>query len=88
MANTLKIKGIKKIAVESKNLGGYYSGQYLQVNYDRITGEAWTDFHYSLGQNSWSEYHSSNIINCGNISEPVTMAQVREIIEQAVEYAS
>ena len=83
MANTLKIKGIKKIAGESKSLGGYYSGQYLQVNYDRKTGEAWTDLHCSFGQNSWSQYHDSNIINCGNISEPTTMARSKEMLEES-----
>ena len=48
MTNTLKIKGIKKIAGESKNLDGYCSSEYLQVNYNRVTGEAWTDYHCSL----------------------------------------
>ena len=48
----LKIKGIKKIAGESKGLEGYYSGHYLQLNYDKKTGEAWTDEHVSFGQNS------------------------------------
>lgn len=88
MTNTLRIEGLKKIAGESKHLTGYYSGQYLQINYDRTTGKTWTDFHCSFGQNSWTQYHDSNIINCGNISEPMTMVQIRKIIERAVEYAS
>ncbi len=87
MANTIRIKGLKKIAGESKSLSGYYSGQYLQVNYDRATGEAWTDFHCSFGQNSWSQYHDNNIINCGNISEPTTMVQIRDMIEGALSHA-
>lgn len=87
MGNTLKIKGIKKISGETRALNGYHSGQYLQVNYDRKSGEAWTDFHCSLGQNSWREYSDSNIISCGNLSEPATMAEIREMIERAVAYA-
>lgn len=87
MGNTLKIEGIKKIAGESKSLSGYHSGLYLQVNYDRKSGEAWTDSHCSLGQNSWRKYSDSNIINCGNLSEPTTMAEIREMIERAVAYA-
>lgn len=86
MTDTLKIKGLKKIAGASKSLNGYYSGQYLQVNYDPSTGEAWSNYHCSFGQNSWTQYHDSNVINCGNISEPKTMKQLREIIESAVEY--
>lgn len=84
MTDTLKIKGLKKIAGESKGLEGYYSGHYLQVNYDLETGETWTNEHCSFGQNSWTEYHDSNIINCGNISEPTTMVQIRSMIEKAV----
>lgn len=78
------IKGLKKIAGESKWLKGYYSGEYLQINYDKSTGEAWSDYHYSLGQNEWSHYHDNNIINCGNIADPVSMADLREFITRAV----
>lgn len=80
----LKIKGIKAIAGASKDLRGYYSGRYLQVNYNRSTGETWYNEHVSLGQNSWTQYEDGDIINCGTISEPVTMAQLREMIERAV----
>ena len=78
----LKIKGLKKIAGETKGLKGYYSGEYLQLNYDAKTGEAWTDYHYSLGQNSWCQYHDKNILRCGNISRPKTMKEIRVMIEQ------
>ena len=80
----LKIKGIKKIAGESKALCDFYAGRYLQLNYNKKTGKAWTDYFCSLGQNSWKEYHDKNIINCGNITEQVTMAQIREMIEMAI----
>lgn len=81
----IKIKGIKKIAGESKNLQGYYSGQYLQLNYDTKTGEAWTNHHTSFGQNSWTEYDGNSIINCGNICEPITMEEIREMIIEKLE---
>lgn len=79
----LKIKGLKKIAGESKGLNPYDHG-YLQVNYDMETGEAWTDYHYSIGSNSWSEYHDEDILTCGYISSPHTMEQIREMIECTV----
>lgn len=82
--SNLKIKGLKAIAGASKDLQGYYSGRYLQVNYNRSTGKAWYNEHVSLGQNNWTKYDDRDIINCGNVSEPVTMAQLREMIEQAV----
>lgn len=33
----LKLKGLKKLSSETKNLSGYYSGKYIQVNYDPKT---------------------------------------------------
>lgn len=46
----MTIKGLKKIAGESKGLNG--RGQYLQINYSRETEEAWADYFVSLGKNS------------------------------------
>ena len=69
----LKLKGLKKLSSETKNLSGYYSGKYIQVNYDPKTNEIWGDYHYSLGHNTWTVYHDENIINCGNVYEPCTM---------------
>lgn len=78
----LKIVGLKKVAGESKYLNKY-KGEYLQLNYDMRSGKVWTDFFCSFNE-SWKEYHDSNVINCGNISEKVTMQDVREIVENAV----
>lgn len=83
----MKIKGLKKIAGESKNLTGYYSPDYLQINFDRKTGEAWSDYFYCIGHNSRKYYHDENILFCGIISRPATMQQIREIIENSVIYA-
>lgn len=74
----LKIKGLKKIAGESKCLNGF---GFLQVNYDIKTGEAWTDMH--VGQ-SWTQYKDENIITCGHLYERATMKEIREMIEDAV----
>lgn len=79
----MKIKGLKKIAGESKHIGKY-DPEYLQLNYDKTTGEAWADYHYSIGGNSWTEYHDTNILNCGNIEEPATMKEIAEMIHDAV----
>lgn len=81
---SLKVKGLKKIAGETKNLKGFYSGEYLQLNYNKKTGEAWTDFFCNLGQNSWKDYNDSDIIKCGNISEKKTMKEIKEMIHFAL----
>lgn len=81
----MKIKGLKRIAGDSKFLNGYYSGRYIQVNYDRETGYAWGDFFHSLGQNSWNVYHSPDVIRVGNICEPTSMEELRRLVADAVD---
>lgn len=71
----LKIKGLKKIAGESKNLD---SGCHLQVLYDMKTCEAWADYH--VGE-SWSVYNDDNVITCGRLYERATMCEIRQMIE-------
>lgn len=78
----MTIKGLKKIAGESKGLNG--RGQYLQINYNRETEEAWADYFVSLGKNSWKVYDSEDVVVCGIISEPRTMSEIRSMIEDAV----
>ncbi len=78
----MKIKGLKRIAGESKKLSGYYAPEYLQLNYNTTTGEAWTDYHYSIGHNSWTEYNEPEILNCGNITEPKTQKELAEMIQR------
>jgi len=83
----LPMKGLRKVSGETKGLRGYYSGEYAQMSYDRVSGEIFTDYHFSLGQNSWSVYPDSNIINCGNFSEPATMQEIADRIAEVVAFA-
>ena len=46
----LTIKGIKKASGETCDYGPY-SASYVEVFYDRSTGEVWTKCQYSLGHN-------------------------------------
>lgn len=89
MLNTygLKMHGLRKVAGETKSLSGPYSPEYLQLNYDRSTGEVWTDFFSSIGHNNWTEYHDENVFNCGNLCSPYTMQELADIIHFAVQAA-
>lgn len=78
----LKMTGIKTVAGESYNYG--HSGEYLELFYDCATGEVWTVYQYSLGQNSWTVYHDPSIIKIGNISRKVTMQEVADMIFESV----
>lgn len=88
MINTygMKMTGLKKVATETKSLQGYFSGSYLQLNYDKSTGEVFTNYHYSLGQNSWSEYHDPNVKFICNLSSPCTMQQIADHIYNKSEF--
>ena len=80
----MKVKGLKKISGESKKLNGFYNPEYLQLNYNTATGEAWADYHYSIGHNSWTEYKEPEIINCGNITEKKTQVELAAMIHDAI----
>lgn len=83
----LKLKNIKKVAGETKCLKGYYHGGYLQLNYNKKTHELFTVYFYSLGHNSWVVYHDDNIVTIGNISEPMTMQEIYDMVERwLIEY--
>lgn len=85
---TYKIKGLKKAVGEYQraNEGGYYSPRYGYLMFDKNTGEIWTDEFFSLGQNSWKEYHSDSIINLGRLmgekNMDVTMKNVKQFVEE------
>lgn len=89
MLNTygLKMYGLRKVAGETKSLSGPYSPEYLQLNYDRSTGEVWTDYFYDLGHNNWQEYHDENVLRCGNLCSPYTMQEIADAIQDAVQQA-
>lgn len=79
----LKIKGLKKVAGETKRYLGKDDAAYLQLNYDKRTGELWTDYHYSY--NYWiADYEDEAIEFCGMLRSPMTMAEIREIVECVV----
>ena len=78
------MKGLKKTAGETKGLKGYYSGEYLEIFYDKEKKEVWGKYHYSLGQNSWTEYQDENIIKICTTSEPMTMKEIEEQIKEKV----
>lgn len=78
----IKLIGVKNIVTEARNNLGR-DNSYLQVNVDKSTGRVWSDLHCSIGQNSWSDYKDSNILNCGNISDKnITMADIKTMVER------
>ena len=88
MLNThgIKMIGIRKAAGETKSLRGYYSGEYVELFYDRADGSVLTDYQVSLGQNTWKQYRDASIVKVCNISEPCTMQQIADMIAEHMDY--
>ena len=82
MLNTYgyKMLGLKRAAEKTKSLQGYYSGQYVQISYNYSTGEVITNYHVSLGHNSWTHYHNPAIITVCSASSPMTMQEIADNI--------
>ena len=78
----LKMKGIKKASGETCDYG-YYSASYVEVFYDRSTGEIWTRYQHSLGHNWWTQYSDPDIIKICDTSEHLTMQQLADMIRDA-----
>ncbi len=81
----LKMRGLKAASGKTRNYG-YYSGHYVQISYDTDTGDVLADYHYSLGQNSWTRYHDPAIITIATTADHMTMQQIADAITRAVEW--
>lgn len=73
-----KIRGLKKAAGETKGLTNYYSGEYVQINYNMATNEVITNYHFGFGQNNWTAHHDENTIKVCNATNPMTMREIEK----------
>lgn len=78
----LKIIGLKKAV--GMMPGENSKGIYVQVAYDRQSGQIHTGLHQSSGHGSWIKYDDENIINIG-FFETITMAELKECIYKNME---
>lgn len=81
---TVDIKDLKKVARATSNYG-LHSPEYDEVFYDRSTGEVWSKYQYSIGQNCWTEYSDPNIIKIGNYTNRITRQELMDHIKQKVD---
>lgn len=90
MLNThgIKMTGIKAAAGATKGLQGCYSGFYEELFFDLRTGEVWTKSQYSIGHNSWTDYHDDNVVKVCDLSDPTTMQEIADLIKQRMDEIS
>lgn len=79
----LKMKGIRAASGDTQDYG-YYSPSYIEIFYDRSTGEIWTKYQHSLGHNWWTQYDDPDVIKICNASEHLTMQQIADLIAERV----
>lgn len=81
----LKMIGLRKAAGYTENYSRD-SGKYVQVSYDKATGEVLTTYHVSLGNNSWTEYNDANVILVCFTRHHLRMQTIAELIAAKVAY--
>lgn len=80
----LNIIGLRKACGETGNYSAG-SGCYDEIFYDRQTGEVWTKYQCSLGQNSWTQYHDPSVIKICNTTTHMTMQQIADSIRDRLD---
>lgn len=73
--------GLIKTIKEADDGRGYFSTTWVQVNYDKTTGEVWGD--WCVG-NEWHEYHDPNVISIGKFVGKVTRSEIISNIEDEI----
>ena len=81
----LKMIGLRSACSETKYLPGDYSGHYVQISYDISSGEILTNYHVSLGENSWTQYNDQSVSTVCNVSRPKTMQEIADLVSSAVQ---
>lgn len=76
----IRMTGLKKASGNTKTLRGYHSGEYVELFFNRATGEVWTKYQYSLGQNARTVYDDANVVKVGNFFTPTTMQEIAAAI--------
>ena len=77
-----KMVGLKAASSETKGLGGYYSPEYVEMFYNRNTGEIRAKYQYSLGHNTFTVIDDDDTIRLGNVCSPMTMQEIADMIGQ------
>lgn len=77
----LKMHGLKSASGDTRNFG---RGCYIQISYNTRTGEVLTDYHCSIGGNSWTEYHCGDITTICNTGRHMTMQEIADAIAQEI----
>ena len=76
------MKGLKKVAGETKCLKGAYSPIYLQLFYNKKRKEVFTLLHCDVGHSWQTIYNDENIVNICNLYKPCKMQEIENIVNE------
>ena len=81
-----RLHGIKKVCGQTKSLPeyGYYGPVCLELLANTRTGEVWAN--EQADTNSRTMYYDKDIQFCGILRHPMTMADIKETIAEALKY--
>lgn len=81
----LTMNGLRVAAGETKGLSPYDHG-YVQISYDKSTGDIYTNYHYSIGGNWWTQYHDEEVITICTTHSPMTMQEIADAIWENLQH--
>lgn len=84
MLDKLKMECVEFVSKSSKFLTEYSCGEFFRLNYNMDTGVAWVNFMKLSEKNHFCIYPDGNVLNCGDITKPLTKNQVVQMIKDAV----
>lgn len=80
---SIPIKGLRKASGNTCNYGDY-SAEYEEIFYNRSTGEVWTCYQVSLGDNSWTVYDDPAVVKICNSHNHMSMQQIADAIRDTL----
>lgn len=82
----IKMNGLKNASGYTENYVPY-SGNYVELFYDKSNGDVWGVFQHSLGQNSWTVYHDPDVVKVCTTSRHMTMQEIADSIRNRLQEA-
>ena len=78
------MNGLKKASGYTENYG-FDTGNYVELFYDKCTGDVWGVFQCSIGQNNWTVYNDPDVIKVCNTSRHMTMQEIADCIRDRLQ---
>lgn len=65
----------------TKGLGSR-TGEYMEIFYDKSTGDVWCKYHWD--REEWTVYHDSDVIKVGSAARHMSQQQIADMVAGAM----